>query len=37
MTKDLVSLCDASVNVQAVNSLPFIQAIRARLEARLSK
>ncbi len=37
MTKDLVSLCDASVKVQAVNSLPFIQAIRTRLEARLSK
>ncbi len=37
MTKDLVSLCDKSVKVQAVNSLPFIQAIRTRLEARLSK
>jgi hypothetical protein len=35
MTKDLVGLCDASVKVTAVNSLDFIRAIRARLEASL--
>ncbi len=36
MTKDLVGLCDGSVQVKAVNTTDFLHEIRLRLEASLS-
>ena len=36
MTKDLVGLVEEGTKVQAVNSIDFIRAIRARLEKKLA-